>query len=183
MGLSARRALAEARLLRGPSATLSATLGLDQTAADFSDAYRNPLDHQQVALQIAVPIWQWGASKAQVEAARADYDYQRRQEDLLRREIAQETLYAARRMRIARSQLELAIKADSVATKRFDVAKNRYVVGRIGIADLYLAQSEKDEALQAYVQSLRSYWLAYYELRRLTLFDFEEGKSIPGTED
>ena len=33
---------------------------------------------------------------------------------------------------------------------RFEVAKNRYVIGKIDIADLYLAQNEKDAALQAY---------------------------------
>lgn len=60
-----------------------------------------------------------------------------------------------------------------VDTRRFDVAKNRYLIGRIDIGDRYIAQSEKDAALLRYVEALRSYWLAYYRLRRLTLYDFE----------
>jgi outer membrane protein len=74
----------------------------------------------------------------------------------------------------------ISAKADTVATKRFDVAKNRYVIGKIGISDLYIAQSEKDAALQAYVQALRGYWSAYYRLRRVTLYDFAEKHEIDG---
>jgi outer membrane protein TolC len=59
-----------------------------------------------------------------------------------------------------------------VAAKQFEVARNRYTTGRISATDLYNAQDQKDQALLSYVQSLRSYWTAYYRLRRVTLFDF-----------
>ncbi|MBC7895748.1 MAG: TolC family protein, partial [Cytophagaceae bacterium] len=49
---------------------------------------------------------------------------------------------------------------------------------RILIDNLYLAQSEKDQAVQQYLQSLRGYWQAYYRLRRATLYDFVEGRDI-----
>ena len=62
-----------------------------------------------------------------------------------------------------------------MALRRFEVAYNRYVIGRIAIDNLYIAQNEKDAALTQFVQALRGYWQAYYRLRRLTLFDFEPG--------
>lgn len=65
-----------------------------------------------------------------------------------------------------------------MGAKRFDVAKNRYVIGRIGIDNLYQAQAEKDAALVQYLQSLRGYWVAYYRLRRVTMFDFATGAVI-----
>jgi outer membrane protein TolC len=52
------------------------------------------------------------------------------------------------------------------------------VIGRIGIDNLYIAQNEKDQAKTQYVQALRQYWQAYYQLRRLTLYDFETGRPI-----
>jgi outer membrane protein TolC len=58
------------------------------------------------------------------------------------------------------------------------VAKNRYVIGKIGIDNLFVAQSEKDAALQAYIQSLRAYWTGYFRLRKLTLHDFATGREI-----
>ena len=78
----------------------------------------------------------------------------------------------------ARRNLALSAKADTVAGKRFEVALNRYVIGRIAIDNLYLAQNEKDQALISYVAALRGYWQAYYRLRRLTLFDFQTGQPI-----
>jgi len=52
------------------------------------------------------------------------------------------------------------------------------VIGRITLDNLYIAQTEKDQALGQFVQALRGYWEAYYRLRRLTLFDFETGQPI-----
>jgi outer membrane protein len=65
-----------------------------------------------------------------------------------------------------------------VAQKRFEVAYNRYVIGKITIDNLYIAQNEKDQALGVYVQALRGYWLAYFQLRKTTLYDFEKGQAI-----
>ena len=48
----------------------------------------------------------------------------------------------------------------------------------INMDNLYVAQNEKNAALQQYLQALRGYWLAYYRLRRTTLYDFEKGEAI-----
>jgi outer membrane protein TolC len=95
-----------------------------------------------------------------------------------RRDLTQESYFAARAYNLAKLQLNVAAKADTVATRRFEVAKDRYVIGRIGIGDLYIAQTEKDQALRAYVDAVRAYWLAYYDLRRATLYDFQLGRRI-----
>jgi outer membrane protein TolC len=58
------------------------------------------------------------------------------------------------------------------------VAYNRYRIGRITIENLYIAQQEKDQALTQFVNALRGYWMAYYDLRRLTLYDFEADHPI-----
>jgi outer membrane protein TolC len=58
------------------------------------------------------------------------------------------------------------------------VAYNRYVIGRIAIDNLIVAQNDKDQALLGYVQALRGYWNAHYRLRKLTLYDFEKGSVI-----
>ena len=72
----------------------------------------------------------------------------------------------------------MSAKADTVAQKRYEVAYNRYVISRITIDNLYIAQNEKDQAVSQYVTALRNYWLAYYRLRQTTLYDFERGAPI-----
>ena len=92
--------------------------------------------------------------------------------------MEEDARFAARQLMQAQRLLAISAKADTVAARRFDVAKNRYVIGRIGINDLYVAQNEKDGAVQSYVQALRGYWAAHYRLRRLTLYDFEAGRGL-----
>ena len=72
----------------------------------------------------------------------------------------------------------IAAKADTVAAKQFEVARNRYSIGKISNTDLYNAQTEKDAAVLANVEALRGYWRAFYRLRRVTLYDFAAKKEI-----
>jgi len=176
--VQANRRVREAQLDNRLGATVTATAGLNQTAPTFGTAYTSLLDQQRVSVSVQMPIVQWRAGHADVEAAQAD----RARSDFLakqqRASLEQDARFAAREIALDKSQLDLAIKADSVGEKRFDIAKNRYVIGKIGIDNLYIAQSEKDAAKQALVQAQRSYWLGYYRLRRLTLYDFAAGKPL-----
>lgn len=176
--VQAQRRVTTARLQSSFSARLTAGFGYNQTATLLDEAYRSPLQQQRFGLQVDVPLVRWGAGRAEVAAARAEEARVTILAERARRELSQEAYFAARRFAQAQSQLDLAAKADTVATRRFDVAKSRYVIGRIGIGDLYIAQTEKDAALRSYVDAVRAYWLAYYRLRRITLYDFQLGRRI-----
>jgi outer membrane protein TolC len=75
-------------------------------------------------------------------------------------------------------QLEITKKSDEVALKRYVVAQNRYLIGKIDITNLNIALTEKDSAKRGYIDALQQFWVAYYELRRLTLYDFVEHKFL-----
>lgn len=176
--LQAERRIDEARLSNGFGATITAVAGFNQTAPFLNDAYQSLLDQQALTINVSMPLVQWGARHAEIEAARADKRRVGNTSEQSRQQAAQEAHFAALEFTQAARLLQISAKADTVGTKRFEVAKNRYVIGKIGISDLYIAQSEKDSALQSYVQALRGYWLSYYRLRRLTLYDFAEGRRI-----
>jgi outer membrane protein TolC len=72
-----------------------------------------------------------------------------------------------------RERIAITKKSDEVAEKRFQIALNRYQTGNVTISDLNIAQNEKDTNKRAFFDSLKDYWMAYYELRALTLYDFE----------
>jgi outer membrane protein TolC len=71
-----------------------------------------------------------------------------------------------------RLQIEITKKADEVAQERYNVAQNRYLIGKIDITNLSIALTEKDQAKRSYLEALQMFWDAYYELRRITLYDF-----------
>ena len=178
--VQARRGISEARYGNGFSATVTAMLGFDQTAPVFGQAYQSPYGKQRLVVGVAMPFFQWGGGRADLQAARAEESRVMSNTRARRAALEEDARFAALQLSQSARMVLISAKADTVATKRFDVAKNRYVIGKIGISDLYIAQSEKDAALQAYVQALRGYWSAYYRLRRVTLYDFAEKHEIDG---
>ena len=176
--IQAERRVTEARLNNGFGATVQASVGFNATASEFDFAYRNLLEARQIAVSVDIPLIQWGARRASIQAAEAEREEVARTARTTLDAAAQDAHYAALQLEQSRRALAISAKADTVAAKRFEVAYNRYVIGRIAIDNLYMAQSEKDQALMQYGQALRSHWLAYYRLRRLTLYDFERGAPI-----
>ncbi len=176
--VQARRAVTQARLSTGIGATLQASYGFNASGSGASAAYSNLLQAQQLSLGVQVPLVQWGAHSADVQAAKADQERESATSQATRQQTIQDARFAALQLAQAARNLTVSAKADTVAAKRFDVAYERYVIGKITIDNLYIAQNDKDQALLQYVQALRGYWTAYYQLRRLTLYDFVNGHRI-----
>ncbi|MHB1327314.1 MAG: TolC family protein [Gemmatimonadales bacterium] len=176
--IQADRRVTEAKLANGFGATVQASYGFNATAPEMNLAYSNLLEARQFSLSVEVPLVRWGAHKGEVQAAQAERTRTESQAALTLRQTANEGHFAALELAQAARALTISAKADTVATKRFEVAYNRYVIGRITIDNLYLAQSEKDQAVVQFVQAMRGYWQAYYRLRRLTLYDFVANRPI-----
>src|SRR6266513_1963126 len=68
----ARRRVTEAKLASGVGATVSASFGLNATAAEASLAYQHLLEARQFTLAVQVPLVQWGARRDGVQAAETD---------------------------------------------------------------------------------------------------------------
>ena len=172
--VNARQAETEARFNNGFGATVRASYGMNQTSNLFGLAYASPLPQQQLSVQVNMPVFQWGGGRADVQAARAHEAQVASTVRARREQLEEDARYAALELTQSQRMLLIAAKADTVGQKRFEVAKARYVIGKIGVSDLYIAQNEKDQALQSYVQALRSFWMNYYRLRRVTLYDFAQ---------
>lgn len=177
--VQADRRVSEARFGTGIGASLQASMGYNQTSfTTVGDAYKDLGESQRLSLAISMPLVQWGGRSANIQAAQLDEQRAEHTGRQTREQTVQEAHFAALQLAIARRQLAIAAKADTVGTKRFEVTKNRYVIGRIGMDNLFQAQTEKDAALLSYLQSLRGYWVAFYRLRRVTMYDFAVGAPI-----
>jgi outer membrane protein TolC len=181
-GLASDRAVAQARSDNLFNATISASLGFNQRASTVHDVYRNLLDQQQFSVRLEVPLYRWGAGSAAIEAAESERERTGVSVARQRQELEQETLYEVARLNLLRLQVAVAAKADTIARRRFDVAKDRYLIGKIDIPILFIAQDEKDGALRAHIQTLRDCWTSYFRVRRLTLYDFAAGRPLIGAE-
>ncbi|RKR84551.1 outer membrane protein TolC [Mucilaginibacter gracilis] len=174
----ARRDVAKAKGQSGLIATLSANIGFSNSAATIPDLYRSPQDQQVVQLQFSVPILDWGRSKSRTKTAEAieqftTYAVEQDKQTFKQQIITQVTLF-----NMMKEQLTLTAKADSIASEKYQIARERYVLGDLSITDLSIAFKENDQAKRDYVASLRDFWGAYYQLRYLSLYDFEKQQKI-----
>lgn len=154
------------------NASLFAVYGLTQSASDLPAVYKNPLDQQQLAVGIQVPIIDWGVGRGRVKMAESSRELMVNNINQARIDFEQEVYLKVMEFNMLESQLKIALKADEIAQKRYDVSRQRYLIGRIDILELNVALQEKDLAKQRYLSALRTYWRSYYEMRRLTLYDF-----------
>lgn len=148
------------------------TYGLSNTGPAVQDIYNDPLSQQTVNLGFNIPILDWGRNRARMQTALANKklnDYVIAQDEI---NFEQEIITQVRQFDVLMSQIAITRKSDEVATERYVVSQNRYLVGRIDITNLNIALTEKDSAKRSYVNALRSFWTAYYDMRGLTLFDF-----------
>jgi outer membrane protein TolC len=152
---------------------LNASYGYNKAALMWGEIYNNPNTQALVNLSIEVPILDWGRNKARMSIARSNQkltEYEIDQEII---NFEQEIFTQVRNFIMLKDRLEITKTSDAVADKRYEISFRRYQSGNVSITDLGIAQREKDENRRKYVESLRDYWTAYYELRGLTLYDFE----------
>ncbi len=173
-----RRTLAEAKANRGIKIDLSANLGFSQSGNSLSGAYTNPIDREVVGISFSMPIYDWGTSKGRVKMAEA-------QAEITTSEIEQEAMEFRQDIRIKvlkfnnqARQCEISEKALLIAEQRYEITKQRFQNGGITVTDLNTAQEELDGASQQYVSQLSTFWNSYFELRKLTLYDFIDDSDL-----
>ncbi len=175
--LEAQREVAEARGQRLQT-NLVASYGLNSAGGDLNQAYMEPNVQTRLDIGLSVPILDWGRNKARMQTALANMELNDYVIDQDMQSFDQEIITLVRRFGMLRTQLLIAQKSDEVADERYKVAQNRYLTGKVDITDLNIALREKDEAKRSYTSALRDFWVAYFDLRRLTLYDFLEKKLL-----
>ncbi|MEE9374036.1 MAG: TolC family protein, partial [Saprospiraceae bacterium] len=131
-----------------------------------------------VQLGLNIPILDWGRRKSAVGIAKA-------QKELIEQQIAQDNLdfdndivQVVSNWEQLQKEVKIQEEIREVSLDRFEISRQRYILGAISITDLTIAQREKDQAQRDFVDTLRSYWITYYQIRKLTGFDFESKNPI-----
>lgn len=176
--IQADRDLAQAKSDAGFGATLNANFGLNQTSESLGDLYNDPQNRQFVTVGFEVPIFNWGKQRAQINSARNQQQEVANSIEFQRQQFIQQVEYTVSQFLQLRAQALISAQADTIAQRRYDVAQNRYLIGKIDITNLFIAQEEKDSARQGYIRALRTFWTGWYNLRGLTLYDFQKDEPI-----
>ncbi|MFO7614151.1 MAG: TolC family protein [Bacteroidales bacterium] len=153
--------------------------GLTQSTADIGEVYSNPLDQQQLNLGISVPVLDWGKARGQIKVAESNLELVETSVEQEIIDYEQSIFLNVMQFNMQKDQLFIAAKADTVAQKRYDVTQRRYMIGQVNdVLELNNAQIDNDNARKGYYQALRSYWNNYFQLRKMTLYDFMDEKML-----
>lgn len=176
--LEAERGVAKAKGENGLNAALVGNLGFSNRGQNVGEVAKNPQNYQTVQIEFSMPIMDWGRQQARMKTAEANRTLAQQTIEQDKEVMRQEIITQVTLFEMFKNQLDLTAKADAIASEKYQIAQDRYLLGNLSITDLSIAFAEKDQAKRDFVGALRDYWSAFYRLRWLTLFDFEKKEKI-----
>ena len=160
------------------NASLNASVGFNQVASNFRDVYKDPSRQDLVSISISIPLVDWGVRKGKHNIAKSNLNIAQissRQQEV---SLEEEVIITVSDFQVQQQLITSAEEALDIASMAYDETKQRFVIGKADISSLTLAWNRQQEAQRNYVTALQNYWLSYYKIRKLTLFDFETGLSL-----
>ena len=157
---------------------LFAQIGYTGTDHYFAGSYDNLKSNQVVQVGFEIPLVDWGRRKGQVKVAESN-------RKLVESQVRQETMNFRQNLFILierygnqLQQVQIAKRADEIAQRRYETNEETFLIGKISTLDLNDSRVKKDEARRNYVNELYLFWYYYYQIRSLTLWDYEHSCPI-----
>ncbi|GBU08545.1 membrane protein [Bacteroidales bacterium] len=171
--LEAQRELDRANKASRFAASFNASVGFNQVASKLYDTYTNPLQQDIFTLGIRIPLVDWGVRKGKANMAKNNLNIAKisvQQKDL---SLEQDVVMTVSDFNVQQDLIGSAEEALQLSISAYNITKQRFIIGKADINSLTLSLNRQNEAQKNYILALKNYWLSYYKIRKLTLFDFE----------
>ena len=168
----------KARRERAPDVSLYVSVGATGSDRDLAGAYTHLMNRQIARIGVSIPILDWGKRRGNYEQAKSDYALEEAKVEREEDEFNESVRALAADFVDQQHLTGVYHEADAVAQERYGIALKRFAVGDISVTDLNFAEQEKDNARQNYIYQLYLSWLYYYNVRYVTLYDFETGSVL-----
>lgn len=176
--LNAESAIAQARSARGITMQLNARFGLSKTAPELRGVYRDPLNQEVLGLTFTVPILDWGEGKGRIKKAEAAAKVVKAQVEQAENDKRISLYSAVGQFNNQRQMCDISRRASDIAKERYSIVMEKFRSGKATVTDLNTARVENDDALQKHIRDISRFWIYYYTLRKLTLYDFIAGGDL-----
>ncbi len=181
--LESERSVAQAKANRGISISANAQFGLSNDDRVLSAAYSNLLNHEVFGLTLRIPIMDWGMGRGRVKMAQAQREVILANLKQAEIDFGQSVYLEVMQFNAQRDKSMMSRQANEIAKERYELAMKDFAAGTISVTDLNTAQSESDAATVNYVREMSNFWLYYFTLRKMTLYDFATGTDISAEYD
>jgi outer membrane protein TolC len=176
--IESKRNVAQAKAENNFSANLYGKFGLDGQGLKVNNAYTDNDNSLGVQVGISIPILDWGVRRGNLKMAQSQQEVVRTQIQQQQIDFEQDVMVQVMQFNQQGQQVFIAAKADTIAQKRYNVTKQRFLIGKVDVLDLNVASTEKDVARRGFISAQSEYWNMYYGIRQLTLYDFAQESKL-----
>ncbi len=151
---------------------------LSTTFQNAMSEFKNRPGNKGISLTVSIPLWDWGVTKAQVQASRANL---RKAQYTLENEkisVERDVRETVNQLKSSLRRLQLLEKNIMVAEKSFEISKQRFSNGDINSQSLALDRNRLSQAHVSRLEAYISYKLLLADLTRKTFYDFETDRPV-----
>lgn len=170
--LESRQAVDRTKKESGINASLNASIGFNQVGSEFNQVWRNLLQQDMISVSLSIPILDWGVRKGKYNMAKNNLNVVEISSRQTEQQIEEEVIMTVNDFNVQGGMIESAEEARLLAESAYEDTRMRFIIGKSDINSLSMAVTRKDTAEKNYISALRNYWLSYYKIRRLTMYDF-----------
>lgn len=169
--LIAQQEVDKANKQRYMEATLDVTIGFNQVANLFKEAYKKPMRQEMLSVGLTISLVDWGIRKRNLANAKealenAELD---EAESILR--ITREVSNLLQTFNQNLKDLYMMQEAIDVANQLAQESLRKFTLGRESIDDLLENNQRVNTARLDYIVKLKECWINYYSIRLYTLCD------------
>jgi len=130
-----------------------------------------------IAFTVSFPIYDWGRGREKVNEAKIGLEERQLYLDNLKTTIRREVEEVIRNVRESRAQIEIHEKTLELARKSYNISQMRFENGDISSQELAVEREALAGIQLEYLNAFIGYQLAVNNLKRKTMWDFENNRS------
>jgi outer membrane protein TolC len=153
-------------------------------SGSFSDLFRSSFDNfvdrppnRGITFTLSYPLADWGRGSARVQQEQANLRSRQLDMDNLIVTIKREVRDIVRSVEEAKNRLGIHQRNQEVSRRSYDISRMRFENGDITSQELSLEQERLAATQIDYLNAFITYQLAVADLKRKTLWDFENNRS------
>jgi outer membrane protein TolC len=176
--LEAEKELEQAAKSAVFDANFNASIGFNQAAPTFRSVYLSPSQQDVVSIGFSIPLIDWGVRKGRANMARNNLMVTKISVQQTENTLEQEVLMTVSDFNVQQDMIRSAEEAVSLAVQAYHETRERFIIGKADVNSLQLALNRQKDAQNNYLAALKNYWISYYTIRKMTLWDFERDEQI-----
>lgn len=152
--------------------------GLSNTAESFSESTNNLQNQQSYSVSLRYLLFDFGKNRQKIKLLDIEKEFLDNDYKIEIENLKKELFTLVNKFNSNQKKMLVLNKKTIISKERYDFLKNRFSFGKVTITDLNIAQRESRQIDIDYLKTLRDIWVAYYDIRKLTMYDFNNDVKI-----